>query len=638
MSQSPSFGKSADADELQRADKDYTRVGVETALEYLKDLRPGRYSVDEIFESTKHERHSSPEHYRAAAAQLGWFEHPDTIHVPREPIEKIKAALAAISPDINYTDWFYIGCALHHHLDDEGFWLWEEWSRPSKKYNRREMHLQGKWRECQKISKHKIATVYYHADQADPSWRQRYNESAFSGIADLAEEREKRRSKDAGQLITLDDFVASLTDNSFVFLPTGDHWPAISVNATLKRSNAADWLRENRGVQQKTWDPNKPQLVKDQLILKDSGWIDKPGTWVLNTYQPPKITFGPSNEDAARLWLDLIRKVFPDDWKHIVTFFAHRVQRPGEKINHALFLGGTQGIGKDTILEALRFALGAWNVQEVTPRDIVGTFKVFMRAVVLLVNESHDLGEGKSGNRYSFYETMKLYCAAPPATLLCEPKHVTKFPVINVCGVIMTSNHKTGGIYLPANDRRTYVAWSIIEQKDFSPEFWKEVWSWYSNGGLQAVANFLKAYDLSDFDPKAPPPKTAAFHAIVASNRSPEEGEMSAAIENLGEPKVLTVGMVAQATTSHDFAEWLEDRRNSRIIPHRLEECGYTCVLCPDNERGLWGYYLERAQGNAIVKTRHRVAVYGKRELSEQQRQAEARLLQQQLSLRGDVG
>ena len=35
-------------------------------------------------------------------------------------------------------------------------------------------------------------------------------------------------------------------------------------------------------------------------------------------------------------------------------WFAHRVQRPGEKINHALVLGGDQGIGKDAIDRALK--------------------------------------------------------------------------------------------------------------------------------------------------------------------------------------------------------------------------------------------------------------------------------------------
>ena len=39
-----------------------------------------------------------------------------------------------------------------------------------------------------------------------------------------------------------------------------------------------------------------------------------------------------------------------------------------EKINHALVLGGEQGIGKDTLLEPVKHAVGPWNFDEVSPQ------------------------------------------------------------------------------------------------------------------------------------------------------------------------------------------------------------------------------------------------------------------------------
>jgi hypothetical protein len=41
-------------------------------------------------------------------------------------------------------------------------------------------------------------------------------------------------------------------------------------------------------------------------------------------------------------------KVYSADVEHIVKWCAHRVQRPGDKINHALVLGGAHGVGKTT--------------------------------------------------------------------------------------------------------------------------------------------------------------------------------------------------------------------------------------------------------------------------------------------------
>ena len=39
-----------------------------------------------------------------------------------------------------------------------------------------------------------------------------------------------------------------------------------------------------------------------------------------------------------------------------------------------------------------------------------------------------------------------------------------EYNVLNLSGVIITTNHKTDGIYLPADDRRHFVAWSEPDQ------------------------------------------------------------------------------------------------------------------------------------------------------------------------------
>ena len=114
-----------------------------------------------------------------------------------------------------------------------------------------------------------------------------------------------------------------------------------------------------------TWAPGQPMLMRDRLI-SDGGWIERKGVTVFNLYRPPHIE--PGNAAEAGRWLDHVRKVFPDDADHIVQWLAHRVQRPHEKINHALVLGGLQGIGKDTLLEPVKRAVGPWNFREVSPQ------------------------------------------------------------------------------------------------------------------------------------------------------------------------------------------------------------------------------------------------------------------------------
>lgn len=97
------------------------------------------------------------------------------------------------------------------------------------------------------------------------------------------------------------------------------------------------------------------------------------------------------------------------------------MQRPDEKLNHALVLGGEQGIGKDTLLEPVKRAVGPWNFADVSPQEVLGTFTEFRRSVILRISEARDLGEF---DRFGFYDHTKTLIAAPPDVLRVNPKYV----------------------------------------------------------------------------------------------------------------------------------------------------------------------------------------------------------------------
>ena len=69
-------------------------------------------------------------------------------------------------------------------------------------------------------------------------------------------------------------------------------------------------------------------------------------------------------------------------------------------------------------------------------------------------------------------------------------------------GVVITTNHKTDGIYLPADDRRHFVAGTEITRDDFPADFWRNSGAGTPRGGLADVVAYLATYDLSNFDPK----------------------------------------------------------------------------------------------------------------------------------------
>src|SRR5262249_27593916 len=155
------------------------------------------------------------------------------------------------------------------------------------------------------------------------------------------------------------------------------------------------------------------------------------GAKVFNLYRGPTIKRG--NAAGVGMWLNHVEKVYPTDHQHIVKFLAHRVQRPGQKINHVLLLGGPQGIGKDTVIEPGRQAVGPWNCQDISPSAFSAPYNGFAKAVILRISEAHDLGDL---NRFQFYEVIKVYTTTPPDVIRINDKYIRQFYIRNVCGVI----------------------------------------------------------------------------------------------------------------------------------------------------------------------------------------------------------
>jgi hypothetical protein len=396
--------------------------------------------------------------------------------------------------------------------------------------------------------------------------------------------------------VSLTDFCAYMPQHSYIYVPTRECWPAASVNsriipiAVLKggepvldkkdnqvRISASTWLDQNRPIEQMTWVPGEQTLIHDRLIA-EGGWIPRDDVTCFNLYRPPDIESGDATK--AGMWLDHIHKIFDENAEHIIKWCAQRVQHPEIKINHALVLGSEKhGIGKDAALEPVKRAIGPWNFGEVNPQQLLGRFNGFLKKVILRVNEARDLGDI---NRYQFYDHTKLYTASPPDVLRVDEKYTNEHSILNCVGLILTTNYKTTGIYLPAEDRRHYVAWSNMAPEDFADSYWNQLFGWYGEGGDRHVGAYLRGLDLSGFDPKAPPPKTQAH--IVEANQAPEDAELADVLDALGNPGATTVFHVLEKAHPK-FAEWLEEPRNQRAIPRRFENCGYISVRNPDKKR-----------------------------------------------------
>ncbi|MFK4507073.1 bifunctional DNA primase/polymerase [Bradyrhizobium daqingense] len=424
------------------------------------------------------------------------------------------------------------------------------------------------------------------------------------------------------QANALNDYWAHLPSGKMIYERTGELFNAGSVDKHIGRVKdamktegpgtlATTWLSQHRFVKSMGWAPGEPKII-DGRVLTNDGWIRSSGDKTFNRYVPPHIEH---IEGDVSKWLNHIRFIYPSESEHIVMWLGHRVQRPGDKVNHALVFIGSQGIGKDTILKPAISAIGTHNFKQITAKTFFNSeWNDYLQSVILRINEVHDLG-GES--RYGFYDATKDVITNPPEAHRINTKHVPQYAAVNVCGVIMTSNHHDA-LYLAPDDRRHFVCVSTKTQDDFAPAYWDDINAWFDDGGNEAVAYYLANLDLAAFNAKAPPPKTAAWHMVVAAGVAPESGDLADVIESLGKPDALTLQMVKAKTPGDSQLRMLfEDAKLRRAVPKRLAECGYVAIANPDAREsgGRW-----RVHGG-------KTTIYARQELTEEGRLAAARSL-----------
>jgi hypothetical protein len=387
--------------------------------------------------------------------------------------------------------------------------------------------------------------------------------------------------------LTPDDFWAHLPSHKYINRFTRETYSVDAINGHLKRftngacqgMKPATWLDIYRAVHQMSWHPGYPEIIEG--MRSDNGVLKpEPTGRIFNRYRESDVI---GSDGDASPWVNHIKRIYPTDADYILQWFAYRIQNPGVKINHALVLGSIQGTGKDWILKPLRYALGPANVATIKPTELFSQFNDWVESTLLIINEARDMGDE---NRYSFYEATKPLIAGPPDTLRCNLKGQTPYSVPNVMAVVITTNNKLSGLYLPADDRRHYVTWSPAERP--STDYFDHLWDWMDNrGGKEAVVGYLQRLDVSGFGAQADPPKTEAWHQVVAASINPDELSLSDAIEGL---QIATVKEIIATLQLKGYTELAFSLQKSpRKIPHILETAGFEVLPNPHSKGdGRW--------------------------------------------------
>ena len=178
-------------------------------------------------------------------------------------------------------------------------------------------------------------------DQEASAWAHDSSEDALRRLYDSASPK---------KLLPVSDFLALMSTTKFIYTRTGDLWPADSVDArvppceVVDRSGnlifklngepshklASEWLSSHAPVEQMTYAPGEPKIIRDKLML-ESGWIVLKGAAAFNISLPPPPLPPGADPAKARLWLDHVALLYPEEGRHIIKYFARCAQRPGRR-------------------------------------------------------------------------------------------------------------------------------------------------------------------------------------------------------------------------------------------------------------------------------------------------------------------
>lgn len=406
-------------------------------------------------------------------------------------------------------------------------------------------------------------------------------------------------------------FIAVRATGRILHLPTMKEWPPSSVDGYVPRSEwpvgstgeriaPSVFLTRTEGqptITQYAWLPGEATPVIHDALERDGMVTPHQGDNVLNIWRPidqPVLRNGIFDVEP---WLAHGRMMIPkpSELWHAIHMLAYHLQHPGVKINHALILLGSQGIGKDLWLEPLvrwLTRVGWW--KETTPQQITGQFNDFAMCVFLRLNEimaSVD-PHAKGAAFHTFmvlYEILKIYMKAPPMMLPINRKGEPILLVPNVLLLIITCNAFDAVLNLPPEDRHAFIIRSELRRADMPPDHHAQLAAWYDAGGTEAVISWLLTLDVSGFNPKAPPPMTEAKASVIQFSADPLEAVMADLLDAMGRPVVTDMGELARQAMKHGmlFDELLPNvpRYRNRCTAW-LRACGYRRVSSPDTSTG----------------------------------------------------
>lgn len=505
-------------------------------------------------------------------------------------IEAIERALAALPNEVDYDTWLKIGMAVKAsagpECEEEAFALWEDWSLTYP--DNTPEAVMAKWLSFSapfKVGWDYLARIC--TDEGDGSFFSAHED--FEALRPPPADEDMAGAQNTRPLTEMfARYVWVEALKRVCDLKTGDLLDREQFNVRNRHIGSPASAKEC------AWavllaHPQRLQTVKgvtyrpgDELFVEER-LAGLTGRCVNQWRDPaPQMPATATDEDAA-MWLEHVAFVVPDERERniVLDWLAWTLQFPGHKPNWSLMIGSTwEGLGKDLMLEPVRLALGADNVREIGPGDLMSGWTWFLsRTRFLIVEEMHLSDRKDTMNR------LKPLIASPPYTLPVNVKHQPQYEVPNLVASIFFTNN-SNALAVSAEDRRFFVAWNESPPRD--PEYYAALVAWYESGGAAIAARWLLQRDLTDFRPKGKAPPSSAKEAMRKASRFAWEAVVEDAANDGDGP--FSCRVVALDEIEGWVRQELGDRgRMNRPLANLLKRVGFVelrrCELGPRPDR-----------------------------------------------------
>lgn len=304
----------------------------------------------------------------------------------------------------------------------------------------------------------------------------------------------------------------------------------------------------------------------------------------------------PDPAASCRLFLDHVLNVVcsgdQDQYRYVIGWLAHMIQRPQNKPGVALVLRGLKGAGKDTVGEYVGGLFPRHYVSINRMEQLTGKFNAHQASALLAhVEEGFWAGDKAAASA--------LQSVITSSTSLIEPKGVDPFMVDSFLRVFISSNEKW---VVPATaDERRYAVFNVSDSHLQDIPYFKALRREMNGGGLGALLHHLLTFDLTDFDVRKVP-QTAGLAEQKAEGLKGakrfwyeilEGGDLADDGEDVDETATWAAGSIRVGVNNlyEMYKDWMKEHRGFGHGPTESKvEFGRELMrLCPVKGKGQRG-------------------------------------------------